>query len=288
MTDILVSQREVNVLQDLVQGTRDLVLESITGIEDLCDPKDIDRLKSDDHFIRRYVQDQIEDRGHSDSLVTLKPRDTKTIQSSASEKIVATLKWRKEHNVGNISGDNIPREFFTKQFIVIDEANKMLIFRGKLYFTVNEWMDVYQGITRFILESFEQRVKRGTIVLDLRDVTLSNVDHNILYFLINTTVSHYPQLFSSLWYYETPWILKPVVSLISLALPDRLASKIVRLNEKEAVTLLGGRKEQLPDFMGGKRQLTPDIPSCSLSVQDLGKKLNKSKASTDRLSKILS
>ena len=284
------SQSEVAALKELVELTRTKVLESVTGegAEKLFDPKDVERAKNQDHFIQRYIQDQIEDRGQVGCLSELKKQDIKAIVSSAATAIIATMKWRKEHNVGNLSGDNVPKEFFIKQFIVIDEVNKMLIFRGKLYFTVNEWMDVYQDITRFVLESFDRTCGRGTIVLDLRDVTLANVDHNILYFLINTTVQHYPQLFSSLWYYETPWLLKPVVSLISLALPDRLAAKIIRLNYKEAVKIMDGKNELLPDFMGGKRQLPISIPAASPSVHVLGSRLKKSKASTDQLAKILS
>lgn len=282
------SSSESEMMQELVQQTRSKILESISSHEHLYDPKDVSRVHNQDHFVQRYIQDQIEDRGHVACLSQLKQKDIETIVKSASQGVMSTMQWRKEYNVGNLSGDNIPKEFFTKQFIVIDEKNKMLIFRGKLYFTVSEWVDVYQDITRYILESFDRSCVRGTIVLDLRDVTLANVDHSILYFLINTTVNHYPQLFCSLWYYETPWLLKPVVSVISLALPDRLAAKIIRLNQKEAVKLMDGKKEELPDFMGGKRQLPVFIPQSSPSVRVLGARLKKSKVSTEQLEKILS
>ena len=156
------SNPESQVVDDLVRQTRTCVQELISS-QDQFDSRDIDRVKSEDHFLRRYLQDEIEDRGHVNTLTQLKPKDAKDMVEAAASNVIKTMKWRKEFNVGNLSGNNIPKEFFTKQFIVIDKVNKMLIFRGKLYFTVNEWMDVYHDITRYVLESFDRSCGRGTL-----------------------------------------------------------------------------------------------------------------------------
>lgn len=256
------------------------------------DPLDLERVQKNEWFIKKFVIDKIEEVAnvptHTSVSINFLLDHTEEMVAAAVKMCTSSLKWRKLNEVNDTSGSWIPIELFTKQLILIDEQEKTMTIRLQVYRTVSEWVDVYERSARYMMEHFEQTVKQGSLIIDLRNVTYKNIDQHIIFYLINVYLNHYPQMFTHFVLYEIPWLIKPIAKVITMCLPERYRQRVLYCSQGTLLQLLDkNNPNDLSEFFGGKRVLPVIIPSDSPSVFALGSKLKKSKTSTEALAKIL-
>ena len=233
----------------LVDRVRSLVLQTIQESADkdrLFEESDVKRIETDDWFTRRFI---VARSGSEDSVC-----------NSAAEEVIKCMKWRKEIDVKTImTGANIPRQLFNG-FIVIDEEERVMIFRTRYLKKISGWVDVDKRHLVYMYETFDRLVgdTGGRVVFDFSGAKIANLDNEMGAFLALLADHCYPEIATSVWYYQLPWFLKPAIIILTALSSTRNAAKIVRITKEEALKAMG--PDRLPDFMGGNKKLHPIPP----------------------------
>lgn len=238
-----------DVPNHLVDCVRNLVIQKIEENVDknkIFEESDLKRIQTDDWFTRRFI--------------VAKSGSEESVCKSAAEEMMKCLKWRKEIDVKNImTGKKIPKEFFTG-FIVIDEEERTIIFRTRYLKKIPGWVEVDKSHLVYMYETFDRIVgdSGGRIIFDLSGAKIVNLDNEMASFLASLADCYYPEIATSIWYYQLPWFLKPAIIILTALSSKRNAGRIVRINREEALKAMG--PDRLPDFMGGNKKIHPLEP----------------------------
>ena len=160
---------------------------------------------------------------------------------------------------------------------------RLMIFRVKLSKKLKECLELTK---KFIVDLFEivDREKDNnklTLIFDCTDAELSNVDNDLLMFIISLLRNYYPIILNTVLVYELPSILNYVLKLVHSWLPEDHQKCIDVITKKELNDYV--EVDQLPDFLDGTCHLPYTIvPKNVLSAHDLAKQLSISK-SADKL-----
>ena len=163
-----------------------------------------------------------------------------------------------------------------------------MIFRVKINKKIEEWRD---NVKKYIIYLFErvdreQDENKLTLLFDCTDGGLSNVDTDLLLFLISLIRNYYPMILNAVLVYELPWILDFVLKLVNSWLPQDQRGLIDPITKKELNDNIAS--DQLPDFLGGTCDLPYKIvPKDAPSAHHLAQQLSISKSAADKLTKHL-
>lgn len=238
-----------DVPSHLVDQVRNTVLKIIEGEpnrNDVFEECDVKRIETDDWFTRRFIVDK---SGSEDAVI-----------KSSTESMIKCLKWRKQMDVKTLmTGVNIPKELFNG-FILIDKEERTMIFRARYLKKTSGWVDVDKRHLVYMYETFDHIVgdSGGRIVFDLSGAKIINLDHEMAGFLAGLADYYYPEIATSIWYYQLPWFLKPAIIILTALSSARNAARIVRISKEEAIKAMG--VDRLPDFMGGNKKVHPIEP----------------------------
>lgn len=230
----------------LIDRARSLVLQIIEehpSRNEAFEECDIKRIETDDWFTRRFI---VAKSGSEDAVC-----------KSAAESMINCLKWRKQMDVKKImTGTIVPKQMF-QGFILIDEEERTMIFRTRYLRKTHGWVDVDKRHLIYMYETFDRIVgdTGGRIVFDLSGAKIANLDNEMANFLAGLADFYYPEIATSIWYYQLPWFLKPAIIILTALSSARNAARIVRISKEEALKAMG--PDRLPEFMGGNKKIYP-------------------------------
>ncbi|CAH0383253.1 unnamed protein product [Bemisia tabaci] len=194
-------------------------LEAENKTEGFFAEVDVARVKADDEWLGRFLLHH------------------EMVQDDALSMLWETLEWRKQNRVNEINdlvnydylkeGAQFPHNF--------DRDGKALfIFRCKLHSKGQKSFDDLKMCLIYWFERLEKEHKGNqiTIVFDMQDSGLSNLDMDYTKYLINLCKSYYPYFLNYILIFEMPWILNAAFKIIKSWLPEKAVQKIKFVNQK--------------------------------------------------------
>ncbi|XP_078251951.1 motile sperm domain-containing protein 2-like, partial [Rhinoraja longicauda] len=145
------------------------------------DSRDVERLKQDNVWVESYLQWR-----HYNVDDTLKMIDE-------------SFQFRKEFSVHDLSESSLPKWTFETGAVYLHgydkEGNKIFWFRVKLHIKDTKTTLERKKYVAFWLERYSKREqgKPLTVVFDLTETGLSNVDMDFVRFIINCFKIYYPK-----------------------------------------------------------------------------------------------
>ncbi|EAA11055.4 motile sperm domain-containing protein 2-like [Anopheles arabiensis] len=167
-----------------------------------------------------------------------------------------TLEWRKSSGINEIREDNIRMEYINDGLMYPRgrdvDGKTVFIFRSKLYVRGTRNLDDLKKcflywIERIIREANDDLV---TIVFDLTDAGLSNVDMDYTKYIINTFKNYYPCSLNYILIYDLPWILNATFQIIKKLLPAKAVDRLRNISSKNIREYIDD--DNMPRSWGGK------------------------------------
>lgn len=124
-----------------------------------------------------------------------------------------------------------------------------------------------------VIEEADKKAKGKGIVLvfDLQGAGLSNVDMDLLFFVITTLVNYFPKGLSYMLIHELPWLMRSIWLIAKQWLSEDHRD-LVKFSDSKTICEYFD-EENLPDFMGGtcKRDYR-HVPENSITLQQAAKR----------------
>ncbi|XP_053561187.1 motile sperm domain-containing protein 2 [Bombina bombina] len=211
--------------------------EYLQDKSDKYDSRDVERLQSDDAWVESYLlwrHNVIDD--------TLKMIDE-------------SLKWRKDLAVNDLTESAIPKWCFEIGATFLHgydkESNKLFWFKVKLHIRDAKTYADKKRCVAFWLERYNKREpgKLLTVVFDMSESGLSNIDMDFVRFVINCFKIYYPKYLSKIVIFEMPWIMNAAFKIIKGWLGPEAINMLKFANRSEMLDYISA--EYLPPHMGG-------------------------------------
>nr|XP_014352344.1 PREDICTED: motile sperm domain-containing protein 2 isoform X2 [Latimeria chalumnae] len=191
---------------------------------DKYDSRDVERLQTDDAWVESYLLWR-----HN-------------ILHEALKMIDESFQWRKEFGVNDLSESVLPRWTFETGAVFLHgydkEGNKLFWFKVKLHIKDAKTALEKKKYVAFWLERYAKREpgKYLTVVFDMMETGLSNIDMDFVRFVINCFKIYYPKYLSA-WKIVRSWLGPEAVSKLKFASRSEI---------QEYISV-----EYLPPHMGG-------------------------------------
>lgn len=193
---------------------------------------DIERLKKEDYAVTRYFKE-----------------DTQ----STIEAIKHVLEWRKNYNLSDLKESDFPEEYkksevFVKHGHDVDN-NVMIYIRVKLFKKGEYPIEETKKYLAFLLDRVDRETRGDgwALCFDCTDAGLSNVDMELLKFVVQALSSYFVENCRYVLTYEMPWILSSIWKIVKTWLPQDQRDAVKFANKKELSNFI--EESQLPDFL---------------------------------------
>ncbi|XP_038613042.1 motile sperm domain-containing protein 2 isoform X2 [Tachyglossus aculeatus] len=211
--------------------------EYLSDKPDKYDLRDVEKLQQDDSWVESYLiwrHNVVDD--------TLKMIDE-------------SFQWRKEFMINDMSESTLPKWVFETGAVYLHgydkEGNKLFWFRVKFHIKDNKTLLDKKKLIAFWLERYARREpgKPLTVMFDMAETGLSNIDMDIVRFVINCFKIYYPKYLTKIVVFDMPWIMNAAFKIIKGWLgPDAINMlKFTSKNEVQEYVSM----EYLPSHMGG-------------------------------------
>lgn len=199
--------------------------------EDDCDPIDIKKIFTDDHWVSRFYM-----HGYDE------PVDQSDI---AFNMICDTLKWRKSMDICALKDYVIKESIRERGQLYIHNKDKdgktLLVFAVKNHRRGEESMDDMKRTFLYFLERIERTTggDKLSLVFDCAGCGLKNMDMELIQYMINVFKFNYPHVLNYILVLEMPWVLNAAWKVIKSWLPAAAVKKIkflTKSNLSEFVT----------------------------------------------------
>jgi len=258
-----------------VSYLRGKFLAQISTSHEDYDESDIDSVRNNDAILHQYLE--AKNSNIDESLKTL----------------VTAMKWRKTFGVNHLNAASFPREYYQMGSLFTYGFNlkgaQMIVFRVKNNKKIKFWSDMLKKYIVYLIEKeslrFADHLNQGVcVVFDCNGAGISNVDIDLLSFIVQTFRDYYPTLLESVVIYELPFILKYVFQLVQSWLPKEHRELLHLVTKDDIHQYIAN--EELPDFMDGTNPLSyRSCPKSAPTAQELGNSLGISQKETDKLVK---
>ncbi|KAK7496486.1 hypothetical protein BaRGS_00012138 [Batillaria attramentaria] len=200
------------------------------------DERDLSRLRIDDVYVTTFI------RGPQrlDEGVDL---------------VHESLRFRKEMNVNDITEDSFEQWVWDRQALFFHNrtksGHKILFLRVKEHKKDANLLPVVKKFFLYWLEKAfrENPLERVVCLFDMSDAGLSNLDMDLIRFILTCFKQYYPTLLEKLLIYEMPWIFNAAWKVIKTWLSQEAISKIKFVTKSDAHTYID--RDQLFEHMGG-------------------------------------
>ncbi|XP_018014763.1 motile sperm domain-containing protein 2-like [Hyalella azteca] len=215
-----------------VSSLRSAILSEVASFDvDFFDDRDVARIEHDDLYIRRFLLQN----GSEDLAV---------------KTAIEALRWRKKFRVNDLRSRDVDRRLLSEGGMFAHnrdrEGCKLLIFSVRKYEKqMFEFIEV-KRLLSYWLDRIEREEygKKVTVVFDLSDAGLENVDLQFVRHLIKLFKFYHPWMLSKVILYDMPWIIQAVWKLIYSWLPSSSAEKI-RFADKKTIDQFIDKDQQL-------------------------------------------
>ncbi|KAA0191564.1 hypothetical protein HAZT_HAZT005225, partial [Hyalella azteca] len=183
-------------------------------------------------------------------------------QALALEMVIDTFKWRKELSVNDLTHDQLNKK-------LIDIGNlfphnrdtdgfRMLIFSVSKHTKGVHDMDDMKKLLIYWLERLEREEygKWISVVFDMRDTGMKNMDMEFIQYMIHLFKCYYPWILNNIIVLEMPWLLNAMWTIIKGWLPPKSIAKIKFVKKNTILEYVS--KEQCLVGWGG----TDDFQFC--------------------------
>lgn len=179
------------------------------------------------------------------------------------------FKFRHQHQLSKLLNNGEYKIFIEKDVypgvVVCLEKQKAVLFgqdnqgrpyilvRPKLHYSKDQTQPELEKYALLIIEISRLFMKEGSIsiLFDLTDFSLSNMDYTPVKFIISCFEAHYPESLGSLFIHKAPWLFSPIWNIIKNWLDPVVASKITfTKNIKELTKYID--LDQLPTYLKGE------------------------------------
>ncbi|CAH0547264.1 unnamed protein product [Brassicogethes aeneus] len=241
-----------------IEDLRKAFLEELNDKgEDSIHPKDLDRIKTSNHWLERFLK---HNEGNQKQTIGM---------------MWECLKWRKDFNTNEISEDNIKKEILVQGGFFPHGKDKdgctIFVFKCIKH---KKGVNDLDEIKRCVIYWFErlEREKHGnpiSIFFDMEGCGLGNMDMDLTKYLIGLFKTYYPFFLNYILIFEMPWVLSAAFKIIKSWLPEKAIEKIKFLSKKDiftyvpedqALTCWGGSDPYQFSFIPEEKSTVKDVP----------------------------
>lgn len=193
---------------------------------------DIERLKKEDYQVSRYFKE-----------------DTQT----TIDAIKGVLEWRKAYNLSDLKEEDFPEEFRKSETFVTHghdvENNVMVYIRVKLFKKGEHPIEEIKKYLAFLLDRVDRETRGDgwSLCFDCTDAGISNVDMELLKFVVQSLTNYFVENCRYVLIYEMPWILSSIWKIVKSWLPQEQRDAVKFASKKEMSSFI--EDSHLPDFM---------------------------------------
>uniref|UniRef100_A0AAY4DS50 CRAL-TRIO domain-containing protein n=1 Tax=Denticeps clupeoides TaxID=299321 RepID=A0AAY4DS50_9TELE len=211
--------------------------EYLQESSDRYDSRDVYRLMKDDDLVEGYLTWRLH------------------VVEDALKMIDDSFLWRKEYCVNDLTESCIPKWMFETGAVYLHgydkEGNKLFWFKVKLHIKDAKTILDKKKYVAFWLERYSKQEpgKPLTVVFDMSESGLSNIDMDFVKYIINCFKVYYPKFLSKMIMYEMPWIMNAAWKIVKTWLGPEAISKLKFVSKSDVQTYIS--PEHLPPHMGG-------------------------------------
>lgn len=193
---------------------------------------DIERLKKEDYAVSRYFKEDAET----------------TVQA-----IKGVLEWRKTLNLSDLKEEDFPEEFRKSEVFVTQgkdvEKNVMVYIRVKLFKKGEHPIEDVKKYLAFLLDRVDRETRGDgwALCFDCTDAGISNVDMELLRFVVQALTNYFVENCRYVLIYEMPWILSSIWKIVKSWLPQEQRDAVKFASHKEMSQFV--ENSELPDFI---------------------------------------
>ncbi|KAJ8255516.1 hypothetical protein COCON_G00193800 [Conger conger] len=203
---------------------------------DKYDSRDVEKLQKDDAFAGSYLSWRL------------------FVVDDALKMIDESLQWRREFRLNDLTEGCIPKWMFETGAVYLhgyDKEGNKLCSPVKLHIKDAKTLQEKKKYVAFWLERYARREPGMplTVVFDMSESGLSNIDMDFVRYIINCFKVYYPKFLSKMIMYEMPWIMNAAWKIVKTWLGPEAISKLKFVSKSEVQTFIG--PEYLPAYMGG-------------------------------------
>lgn len=219
-------------------------------------PLDLERAK-DEKYLRRVLM-------HSE-------KDAK----QAADMLWDILTWRKSIGAADINESNI-RMDYVKEGVFFPRGRDidgclLLIFRSKMHFKGQKDYEELKKIMVYWFDRIEREEngKKITMFFDMDGSGLSNMDMELVKYLINLFKSYYPLFLNYIIIFNMPWVLSAAFKVVKTLLPAKAVEKMKFVTKdtlkevvapEQALVSWGGKDNYVFEFIPENKSNTEHIP----------------------------
>ncbi|CAG2109853.1 unnamed protein product, partial [Medioppia subpectinata] len=258
----------------MVTELRQKFLEIVSKNPELYYDKDIDKIKSDDWSLKRFLN------------------QNKCNEEKALESIDKAMKWRKSFGVLELSDKDFPKQFFQSAplFLYGQDLNgsQLLIMRAKVSRKIKSWIPTAQKFFVYLVEKAEtmNKGKGATLLLDCKDSGVKNTDIDFMKFSYHVLNDYYPGLVNAGLVYKLPKVMEAVYKAVKSWLNEEQEKYCYLISKKNIHEYVA--QNQLPDLLLGLNQEPyRNIPDNSPTAHELAERLGIKVEKADKLVKHL-
>ncbi|TDH06823.1 hypothetical protein EPR50_G00117420 [Perca flavescens] len=204
---------------------------------DKYDSRDVERLEKDAAMVEGYLQWRL------------------YVIDDALKMIDESLQWRKEYGLNDLTESSIPKWMFETGALYLHgydkEGNKLFWFKVKLHVKDAKTITDKKKYVAFWLERYAKKEPGMplTVVFDMTESGLSNIDMEFVKYVINCFKVYYPKFLSKMIIVDMPWIMNAAWKIVRSWLGPEAISKLKFASKSEVQGFIG--PEYLPPHMGG-------------------------------------
>ncbi|KAG8000618.1 Motile sperm domain-containing protein 2, partial [Nibea albiflora] len=201
------------------------------------DSRDVERLQTDDALVEGYLTWRL------------------FAIDDALKMIDESFQWRKEFGLNDLTESSIPKWMFETGAVYLHgydkEGNKLFWFKVKLHVKDAKTIMDKKKYVAFWLERYAKKEPGMplTVVFDMAESGLSNIDMEFVKYIINCFKVYYPKFLSKMIIVDMPWIMNAAWKIVKSWLGPEAISKLKFASRSEIQTFIG--PEYLPPHMGG-------------------------------------
>uniref|UniRef100_A0A4W5Q4W4 Motile sperm domain containing 2 n=1 Tax=Hucho hucho TaxID=62062 RepID=A0A4W5Q4W4_9TELE len=234
MANVSLLQQDI---EKKIEETKQKFKNEYVQESDKYDSRDVDRLQKDDALVEAYLtwrQYSVDD---------------------ALKMIDDSFLWRKEFGLNDLTESSIPKWMFETGAVFLHgydkEGNKLFWFKVKLHTKDAKTIMDKKKYVAFWLERYAKREPGMplTVVFDMADSGISNIDMDFVKYIINCFKVYYPKFLSKMIIVDMPWIMNAAWKIVKTWLGPEAISKLKFASKNEIQTFID--PEYLPLHMGG-------------------------------------
>lgn len=272
--DSLITDSTPNSPPEIIAKVRAILKPEFEKNPDDFDPNDVEKFMNSDWTVTRFL---------------LRKKDN---AEDAAAMMLSCARWRHRLGMPRWKDKDFPKEFFNLGGVFPYApdllGNTMIYVRAKLYDKkLTCIQELFQHYFIHIANRVdEERDGRGwAICIDCSGTGMSNMDVNMLLFMLNEVIPHLPKGLNYVLIYELPWLLSKIVNTAISVLPGEYKKLAKTVSKKDIQNWIA--KDSMPDFMGGTCEINyRREPKGSRSIEEMAQDLKLTEKDMNLITKI--